>query len=296
MQVSRPRSPGLPAAVLSAVAAGCLVWLACASSRQVIEAEGSSSLTVTATQGLTFEATGPMTFPSHWPAIGGMSLAPGETIDVDLDAGESVTLKDRVRINGETVIVSSIENDAAQPRGAGSPHRLAPAAAPTPKPAPLQWLELDATVDPGSTYTWTVPSLFGDEEAVVAVTGAVTAHADTDAMTADDDGTWTLDPAKLHAFTYRVDGPAAVWQAPLDTPYGRIEGTGTIATKGGMTLEFTGDLTAVSASAVEGWTDEGGTPWDFGYSGAFPVRLDAGGGVAVGGTTVWGGVDSRDAG
>jgi hypothetical protein len=279
MRLPRNRSWIVPALAIAALAA----VLACATSSQEIHAEGRSEVTVTATSHVGLKATGPMTFPSRWPAIGGMQLAAGETIDIDLDPGESVTLKDRVTYNGQTVIISS----ANQTDGG-----LRPTSRLVAVPAPLTYVQLTGQIEPGSTYTWTIPSLLGDNEAEVQVTGSASGKALTTALVQTSDGSWTLNPAGLVQFSYQVTGGPAVWQAPLDTPYGRIEGTGTIATDGGLVFEFTGDLDGVSAGGTEGYVDEDGNVFDFGYSGAFPVRLTAGGGTATGATTVWGGFDA----
>ncbi len=49
---------------------------------------------------------------------------------------------------------------------------------------------------------------------------------------------------------------------------------------------------AVSGGGVEGYVADDGDVFHFGYTGAFPVRLSAGGGTAVGATTVWGGFNA----
>lgn len=259
--------------LLVALSAAALGY-ACASSKQEIKGKGVSETTVTASRPIKFKATGPMTFPLNYPGIGGMKLEAGQTIEVNLPAGGSVKLKDRVEIDGTNVIVGVVENANAA--------------------AALPTFKTTLSVRPGSTYTWSVPELFGDAEAVVDVTGSWTAEGPLSALADDGSGHYTLQPHLLSGFSYAVSGGAAVFQAPMDTPYGRIEGSGTIATTTGMAYGFTGDKSAISGQGTQGYVDPDGQPYDYGYAGAFPVRLDVGTGTALGTTTVMGGFDATD--
>ena len=86
-------------------------------------------------------------------------------------------------------------------------------------------------------------------------------------------------------------GPPAVWQAPFDTPHGKITGDGTIETSTGMTFEFAGNPASVSGTGTTGYTDPNGITWKYGYVGTFPVKLTSSGGDGTGATTVDGGAD-----
>ncbi len=260
-----------------------LLWLACASSRTV-ELEGSSEVIVTATSKVKFKATGPMTFPSSYPAVGGMHLAAGETVSVDLKPGESVTLRDRIRFDGETIIIGMADTTTTE--NVPNSHRLVTA------PSPTSLVDLTGTIQSDSTYTWTVPYFFGNNEAVVKVSGSISAQIAASGVIDNGNGTFNIDTSQLKAFDYQVSGPPAIWQAPLNTPYGTIKGSGTIETDGNMVFGFTGDLSAVSAGGVTGFVDDDGQVFEYGYDSAFPVRLSITDGVAVGVTTVWGGINT----
>lgn len=276
----RRERPGarLVRALLVLLGLGVPLWYACASSQQEIRGSGVSETTVTVSRPIKFKATGPMTFPSGYPGIGGFKLEPGVTIDVDLPAGGSVKLKDRVTFDGTNVIIGVVQ----QQRDVA----VTPASLPT--------FDLALAVRPGSSYTWTVPELFGDTESVVQVTGSSSLRGPLSAVQADGAGGFTLDPRKLTAFSYDVSGGPAVFQAPMETPYGTIEGSGTIATSTGMVYGFQGSLSALSGRGTTGYVDPDGVSFDYGYTGAFPVRLDVGAGSATGTTTVLGGFDAFD--
>ncbi|MGD2115481.1 MAG: hypothetical protein PVG07_10535 [Acidobacteriota bacterium] len=269
---------------LVAVSATLLVWLACATSSREIDLSGTSETTVTATQGIHFTAKGPITFPESYPGIGGLSVAPGVEVDVELEPGESIVLEDVTDALGN-ITVTGVKGDSLDQRTTGT------AATRPAQPAPIQTVTLDATVHSSSTYTWRVPALFGDSEAVINVTGSVHAEVLQSALIEDDDGGGQLDPSGLLTLSYTLSGPPAVWQAPIETPYGTIEGTGSIETSTSMLLEFDGDLDGVSGSAVPGFTDPDGFYWDYGYTGALPVKLTVGSGSASGASTVQGGLN-----
>lgn len=267
---------------LLAACTALLVWLACASTSREIDLSGTSETTVTVSRAIRFKATGPVTFPDAYPGIGGLSLAPGVEIDVTLEPGESITLDDVTDAAGNITVTGVAEVD----------QRSARAATPVPsQPKPAGTVTLDATIHSTSTYTWRVPSLFGDTPATVPVTGAIHAVVAPSALIDDGAGGGSLDPAGIQSLSYQVSGPPAVWQAPIETPYGTITGTGTIATEGPMLLELSGALTAVSGAASAGHIDPDGIYWDYHYTGAYPVQLTVGTGAASGATTVEGGLD-----
>lgn len=227
-----------------------------------VQANGDSEATVTINQHLKFRLKGPIKVPPGIPQIGGIEVGEGAEILVDIPAGTEIKMKDKVNIGQK-----------AASRGVDDRTNVA---------------LLDAEVLPGSTYTWTIPDLFGEAEAVVPVTGFVTVAGKEGAILADGQGGYVLDSSLLEHFQYQVSGPPAVWQAPFDTPYGKVEGTGTIETTTGMVWESFGDASAIAGSAVEGSESKDGTEYKYGYRGTFPVRLRAGDGDAYGATTVFG--------
>lgn len=246
--------------------------LSCATSRRV-EVEGDSEVVVTATKKFRFKVTGPASFPTSYPHIGGLTLPAGESLDLDLEPGESVTIKDKIRFDGTKVVVDVVEEDnATDQNNRFQAEKGAPAG---------PFIQVKGNVLPGSTYTWTVPSLFGDAPAVVHVTGSMNAVMPLSAVIVDDDGSYSVDSNQLMSFAYHVDGGSVFWQLPIDTPYGTITGNGTIESEGTMSYDFNGDLDGVDGS---GGPDGSG----YIYRGAFPVRLDVGSGVAFGVTSVWG--------
>jgi hypothetical protein len=278
-----------PAAVAAALAgAAVLIW-ACASSQRVVT-DGVSTTTVTATKKVCLKAKGPLTFPGIFPAIGGMHLAPGVEVDICLEPGEQIVFHDRVGSDGVTITEVVQQPADALPHVANATDALTA----RPAPQPIVRISYNSTVQPGSTYSWQIPSLFGDSEATVEVAGSLSAVLRADALVGDGNGGWSLQNGGLLSASYQVSGPPAVWQGPIDTPYGTIEGTGTIETSDGMVLSFTGDVGGVSFSGTEGYTDPDGVAWEYGYVGAYPVTLTVGAGEATGATTVSGGADTTD--
>ena len=259
---------------LVATAVLAVVWLACGTTRQVVT-DGTSKTVVTVDRPIRFKVRGPITFPKDYPVVGGRSVAAGAEIDIELKAGESVTLDDKVSTDGKVEITGVAKEGLAA--------RL---------DAPEGSYVYTAEAQPGSTYTWWVPSLFGDTPAVVAVSGGLTALAAPGPF--EEGKAWGLREGGILAFDYQVSGAPAVWQAPFDTPYGPVEGEGTIATSGPMVLESTGDVSAVAGEVGGAWTDADGRAWQHRYIGAYPVQLRIGDGLAVGVTTVEGGLDARE--
>lgn len=259
---------------LAAIAVLAVIWLACGTTRQVVT-DGTSKTVVTVDRPIKFKVRGPITFPKDYPVVGGRSVAAGAEIDIELKAGESVTLDDKVSTDGKVEITGvSKEGVAAK------------------FDAPDGSYVYKAEAQPGSTYTWRVPSLFGDTPAVVAVSGGLTALAAPDAF--EEGKVRGLRKGGILVFDYQVSGPPAVWQAPFDTPYGPIEGEGTIETSAPMVLESTADVSAVAGELGEAWTDADGRDWQHRYTGAYPVQLRIGDGLAVGVTTVDGGLDAGE--
>lgn len=123
-----------------------MIWIACAST-QTVKVDGRSKVVVTATSKLKLKFKGPMTFPDHWPGVGGMQLGEGVELDVDLEPGETVTLLDRVRVDGESVIIGIEELEQRNlSEGRSAAQRTAATVAVA---GPL--VELDAVVGRGST-------------------------------------------------------------------------------------------------------------------------------------------------
>lgn len=283
----------LAAYILVALAV-VLLGMSCASSSRNITAKGTSTTTVTATKSIKFKATGPITFPESYPGIGGMTLPAGQTIDIELQPGQSVILKDKVEVTGETIIVGLVETGTAQQSSYENGRNGISGLETTGiwEPYPVVQIRFQGTVDPGSTYTWTVPDLFGEAEAVVFVTGQVSARGGSDVVVDDGAGGWTLNSRTLRSFQYHVTGPPALWQAPIETQYGTIQGSGTIESDGDMEYGFFGEPSDVSGSGSEDYEDDEGQLYEYGYDGAFPVQLIIGDGTAVGMTTVEGGFDT----
>jgi hypothetical protein len=244
----------------------------------VVQANGDSDATVTVSHAIKFNLKGGtrgIHIPDGVPQIGGLDIGPGAEIEVDIPAGTEIHLKDKVNI-GKASSSSSTKRAAA--------------ANPVPvSPQPLSLLTSD--VLSGSTYTWTIPAYFGDAGAVVPVTGSVAAMGYDGAIQSDGNGGYKLNTALVKSFSYQVSGPPAVWQAPFDTPYGRVTGDGTIETVDGMVWQSIGSPSALSGSGTDGYTAPDGTVYQYGYKGAFPVQLTSGAGVAVGATTVFGGAN-----
>lgn len=257
------------------VIGGLALIIACATSRR-IEVEGDSKVVVTATKKFRFKVTGPASFPTDFPHIGGLSFPAGQEIDLNLEPGESVTIKDRILFDGTKVVVDIIEDsDSSETSDEEGRYQAQRAAASGP------FIQMNGKVLAGSTYTWTIPSLFGDSPAVVPVTGTMDAVLPLSGVIQNDDGSYSIDSSQLMSFDYHVDGTSVVWQLPIETPYGTITGSGTIESDGVMSYGFSGDLDGVNGS---GGPDGSGNS----YKGAFPVRLDVGEGQAYGVTSVWG--------
>lgn len=257
-----------------ALALLAIVWLACGTTRQVVT-DGTSKTVVTVDRPIKFKVRGPITFPKDFPVVGGRSVAAGTEIDIQLNAGESVTLDDKVSTDGK-VEITGVAKD-------GMAARL---------DAPEGSYLYTAQAQPGSTYTWRVPSLFGDAPAVVAVSGGLTVLLAPDAF---EEGKGTrLREGGILAFDYQVGGPPAVWQAPFETPHGLIEGEGTIETSDPMVLVSNRDASSVTVELGGARTDADGRVWQHSYVGAYPVQLQIGDGLAAGVTTVDGGADSNE--
>lgn len=265
------------AAALVFLLAGCSV-------EHEIVAEGESEATVTIEQGLSFTLKGPLDIPDGVPVIGGLHIGEGGEFTVNIPPGTEIVLEDKINIGGGGSSASSSQDGAS-----GGLRQAATAQPIHPKPVPTTVFQ--GTVFPGSTYTWYMPGMFGNEGAEVPVTGWITAEAYQNALVADGNGGYSLRSGGLIDLSYQVAGPPAVWQAPFNTPYGRITGDGTIETTSGMIFEASGAASAVTGSGTTGYVDPDGVSWEYGWAGTFPVTLTSGSGRATGTTAMAGGLD-----
>lgn len=242
-----------------------------------IVAKGKSEATITINKKIPLHVKGPIKFPPAFPVVGGLELGEGASIDIEIEAGTQIKLDDKVDISGANAHTSSATGVRA---------------ATGVLPKALGTTTFSGSINPGSTYTWYIPTLLGDNPAVVPVTGTVSAVALDDALVPNDTGGWTLRTGGLLSFAYQVTGGSAVWRAPMRTPYGLIDGSGTISSVGDMLFAATGDVNAIAGGGTANYTDPDGTLWQYGYSGSFAVQLGLNGvKVGTGRTTVDGGVD-----
>ncbi len=258
-----------------------LVFAACTVGPTTIEGWTTKSLTIV-TGPLHLKLTGPMKIPEHkaFGKLGGAKIKDGVVLDLQLNKGDQVRLKDRVDGSGKVVEVTGVKEEPRRNRGRAGGS----------SPSSGKLLKLEGTVERGSTYTWTIPSLFGEAEAVVQVTGGLVASAyDNVLVESGREGERSLNTDALQSVEYKVSGPAPVWQAPFDTPFGRIEGTGTITTDGDMVLEFAGEPGDFIARGRPGFRHEDGTERHFGFEASFPVKLSVGETAATGDIELQGG-------
>lgn len=231
-----------------------------------------------------------LTVPNFMPVIGGARLGPGAVIEVVIPPGTEIKFRDKVDIGGgnKQVAVGERGERSLWPVGAQSdPGRVLLA-----QPEPIATTSFSGTVWPGSTYTWILPHWFGEEAgAEVPVTGWVAAEVWNHVLEAHDDGSFNVGRSAFKSFAYQVIGPPAIWQAPFETPYGRVTGDGRIETVGGMTLEFSGNPASVSGTGMAGYTDPEGASWQYGFAASFPVELTSGDGIAAGTERVIGGAN-----
>ncbi|MGD2115480.1 MAG: hypothetical protein PVG07_10530 [Acidobacteriota bacterium] len=280
MKITRSLSLLVLACLALVLATGCSI-------EHEIVAEGESEATITIEKGFSICLKGGeegISIPEGIPRIGGLEIGPGAEITVDIPPGTEIVLEDEIHIGGEGSSGSS--SDQVDSNGLQQAVTARPI---TPKPVPTTVYQ--GTVFAGSTYTWYIPDMFGDEGAVVPVTGWITAEAYENALVTDADGNYTLRDGGLIQFSYNVSGPPAVWQAPFDTPYGRITGDGTIETTSGMIFEFSGATSAVAGNGTNGYVDPDGNTWEYGWNGTFPVKLTTGAGEGSGVSTMGGGLD-----
>lgn len=258
-----------------------LVFAACNIGPTTIDDLTTKSLTIV-TGPLYLTLTGPMTIPEHkaYGKLGGAKIKDGVVLDLQLKKGDQVRLEDRVDGFGKVREVTGVRRDPKRNEGRAGGSG----------PSSGKQLKLEGTIERGSTYTWTIPSLFGDAEAVVQVTGRLVATAYDNALVETRrEGEVSLNTDALQSVEYKVSGPAPVWQAPLDTPFGRIEGTGTITTDGDMVLEFAGEPGDFIARGRPGFRHEDGTERHFGFEASFPVKLSVGETAATGNIELQGG-------
>lgn len=276
--------------LFTGVVVSALLW-ACADSSEVVT-NGTSETTVTANKKIRLTVRGPMTFPDAFPAVGGMHVAEGVDETIELEPGESIVLDDTVGADGVTITGAAERARQAKSNARRSTVAMESVSALRDQPYPKGRITFNGTIRPDSTYTWAIPYFFGTTQAEPTyVTGTVSATLKQNALIDDGSGNYTIAPMGILAASYTVNGPPAHWPGPIETPYGTITGTGYIETETGMTLEFIGGVNSISASGWTGYTDPDGIYWEFGYSGAYPVKLSAGGGEATGATTVIGGFD-----
>jgi hypothetical protein len=178
--------------------------------------------------GLRLHLRGPIRIPPNLPvpAIAGLELQPGAEIDVQIPPGD-ITVRDNLRLANAKLVAD------AQAAGLGD-GRIAGHG--------------DATFDPdGSSYAFALPDLFGpDNVVVVPITGSASFAGSTDAVLMDS---YELNPDDISEFSYQLSGPGPVWTAPMQTPYGMIEGTGTIEAPP-FEVSFSGDLSSLAATAM----------------------------------------------
>lgn len=218
--------------------------------------------------------TGPLKFPPNHPKYPGIELGPGATITEEVTNYE-IRLVDHITQHGIFLYpFTAPSGEAATQRDGGSGQ-----------------ITIDGDVAAGSTYTMTIPALFGNAAAVVPVTGNFTLVGAADAFTPNGAGGWSLRPGGLTSLSYHVSGPGAVWQAPFDTPFGPLEGTGTVRTVGGFLFEYVSNPSAVSASLTNGYVDPNSRAWQYGITASAPARLTLGAYVSLGSATFSGGLD-----
>lgn len=267
-----------------------LFSVGCSMEHEIV-AKGKSEATITINKEIKFKLKGEISIPEGVPGLGGIYVGPGAEIDVSIPAGTEIKLDDKVDIDGEgTALSGSVQEfESTQQRTTHSTGIVTGMG--QVDPIPLLASRYEGVILPGSTYTWTIPELFGDNEAVVQVTGEVTAVGTSRALVEDSGNGWTVNMRGLLSFSYQVSGPPPVWQAPFETPYGMIEGDGSIETVDPMQFEAIYNPNAMSGSGFEDYVDDEGNVWEYGYVGAFPVKLTVGNGSAIGATNVNGGFD-----
>jgi hypothetical protein len=277
--------------LLGALLAVALVSANCVRVEIVGEGKSEAHLVITAKLKFKINPTKDISFPPDFfiPALRGLTLGAGSSFEFEVEPGE-ITLEDKIVFGGESSQSAKQGELDGKSIWVGGGSLWQPAAV---SPAPVQRFTLTGTILPGSTYTWVLPDLFGDANpAVVPVTGTIAAVARGDALLHDPaTGQWTLQPGGLLSFHYTVNGPPAVWTLPMQTPFGEFPGEGTVETAGGMLFESSGAASDVQGQGQDGYVDPQGNTWQHGYLGTFPVRLTVAGDVAIGATTVDGGVD-----
>jgi hypothetical protein len=156
-----------------------------------------------------------------------MNIEAGAEVELNLPPGD-ITIRDTIRTASAAVVTDVVATGAF---GGGSIYGHG-----------------GGTLDESeSSYAFSLPTLFGPENtAVVPISGAFSFAGSTDDWVSD---TFDLNPGDLSAFTYHVSGPGPVWTAPMQTPYGLIEGVGTIEGQP-FDVDFSGDLGGLSGSAT----------------------------------------------
>lgn len=103
------------------------------------------------------------------------------------------------------------------------------------------------TIDAGSTYSFMVPDLLGQNVSKpVPITGQFSFAAKPGAVRQLANGSFALNPAGLTSAQCAFTGAAPVWQLPLfNTPFGDITGTGTVEGDP-FTARCDGDLSRIS--------------------------------------------------
>ena len=206
--------------------------------------------------------TVPDSFPIEW--MRGATFGKGSTILIDIPAGSKITVKDRVQATGN--VASSDKNANAT--------------------------SVKGTVNEGSTYTLSMPDILGkDHTTVVNVTGTFSGEVNNDFVIEDGDG-WRIEPGGFLAFHYAVNGGQPTWDMPADSPYfGPFDSEGTLTMVSPMSYESTDDLESVTGTAYRHFSDIDGEAWDFGFTGAFPVRMIFEEGVGIGANTIQGSIN-----
>jgi hypothetical protein len=213
-------------ALTISVGAGCSC---CTHEVTIRPINGTSDATITIPPpGLRVHIRGPLRIPPNFPvpAIAGLDLPAGAEIDVQLPPGD-ILVRDNLRLANAAVAADTQVAGLGNGRVSG---------------------RLDTSFDPAeSSYAFSLPDLFGpDNVAVVPISGSASIAGSVDAVLLDS---YELNPDNVTDFSYHLTGPGPVWNAPMQTPFGMIEGTGTFEAPP-FDVSFSGDLHSLSANGM----------------------------------------------
>jgi hypothetical protein len=214
---------------ITALLAFVVVGYSCSRQVQVRPITGTSDSVVTIPPpGLRVRVRGPMRLPDGLPPpFGGMNIEAGAEVELNLPPGD-ITIRDTIR-TASAAVVADIATTGVLGGGSISGHG-------------------GGTFDQSeSSYAFSLPAFFGSENiAVVPIAGEFSFEGSTDDWVSD---AFELNPGDISAFTYHLSGPGPVWRAPMQTPYGLIEGTGSIEGQP-FDVTFSGDLAGLSGTAT----------------------------------------------